>query len=365
LRIGLRASLNAMLMTHAAGGIRMTRQFEGWLAVMLTLGVVSAAADAQPYVVSTNFGNGADIELTENGGAGGAATAGGNGTKTNMNARWNFANVPPANPDRNEWAAMRFDLSEYEDKGSIVNVTLNAYMHRGNSNNNKNLRFYTISPGTEGEDWAESGTTYETMPGFTFDADSTTNVLDVGGAIIELGTFATTDVEAEGALATITLPSLTTLIQQMGSNNLLTVLITTAGSTNGQWRALTKEASGSEFGAISGNVGDFAPFLQFDLSDGSGLAGDYNGDGFVDAADYTVWRNHLNEPDETNLNNNGDGGGVGPSDYDLWKSQYGQGTPAGGGGLAASVVPEPTTLAICLVLALVNSLCMRRNTTRR
>jgi pectin methylesterase-like acyl-CoA thioesterase len=76
-----------------------------------------------------------------------------------------------------------------------------------------------------------------------------------------------------------------------------------------------------------------------------GLQGDFNNDGLVDAVDYTVWRNYLGDADETNISNNGDGGGVGPTDYDVWKADYGDTTPgAGAGGLAS--VPEPTTLVV-------------------
>jgi hypothetical protein len=78
-----------------------------------------------------------------------------------------------------------------------------------------------------------------------------------------------------------------------------------------------------------------------------GLPGDYNGDGFVDAADYTVWRNHLGDANETNISNNGDGGGIEQSDYAWWKANYGNGNPPGAGGLAA--VPEPTSVALLLV----------------
>lgn len=75
------------------------------------------------------------------------------------------------------------------------------------------------------------------------------------------------------------------------------------------------------------------------------LLADFNGDNVVDAIDYTVWRNHLGETDEANINNSGDGGDVGPGDYDLWKSQYGESLP-GSGGLAAGVIPEPGALVL-------------------
>jgi hypothetical protein len=327
----------------------MISQLRRAVAIFSCVFAASAAqlATGQTSTVSTAFGSGADIELTENGGVG-TATAGGNGTKINMNARWNFANMPPTgNPDRNEWAAMRFDLSEHADKSSISNLTLNFYMHRANANNNKNLHFYALAPGMIGEDWDEATTTYATMPGFTFDSDSTTNVLATGTTIIDLGNFATMGVEAEGALAEVTLPGLTTLVQGMGTNNLLTVLVSTAGSTNGQWRALTKEASGSEFNAISGNVGDFAPFLEFDTSVVEGLPGDYNENDIVDAADYTVWRNNFGSA--TALPND-DSEGVADDDYDRWKTNFGM-TLGGGGSAAGSTVPEPSAMYLAIVAA--------------
>jgi hypothetical protein len=82
-----------------------------------------------------------------------------------------------------------------------------------------------------------------------------------------------------------------------------------------------------------------------------GLPGDYNGDDVVDAVDYTVWRNNLNDLDETDLNNNGNGGGVTDSDYTWWKQHYGDTNP-GAGGLAGGTIPEPTTFTLVLLTGL-------------
>jgi hypothetical protein len=84
-----------------------------------------------------------------------------------------------------------------------------------------------------------------------------------------------------------------------------------------------------------------------------GLAGDYNGDGFVDAADYTVWRNNLDGDDSAFAAGSRDPGNMGPidgDDYTFWKNNYGNGNPGAGGlaGLADSVVPEPSTIALIL-----------------
>jgi len=80
-----------------------------------------------------------------------------------------------------------------------------------------------------------------------------------------------------------------------------------------------------------------------------GVPGDYNGDGQVDAGDYVRWRNNLGDPDETDINSLGDGGGVTISDYTYWKDRYGD--PGAGGGGIISQVPEPSA-ATLLLLAL-------------
>ncbi|MEN1678980.1 MAG: glycoside hydrolase family 30 beta sandwich domain-containing protein [Planctomycetota bacterium] len=88
------------------------------------------------------------------------------------------------------------------------------------------------------------------------------------------------------------------------------------------------------------------------------LAGDFNGDGVVDAGDYAVWRDNFGAGDESALNFSGDGGGVGLSDYELWRSNYGAiGTaaPAEPNGAA----PEPCAAAL-LLHAAVAALLFRR-----
>ena len=91
------------------------------------------------------------------------------------------------------------------------------------------------------------------------------------------------------------------------------------------------------------------------------LFGDFNDDGIVDAADYTVWRNNLGNESEDVINNAGDGmGGVDSGDYEVWKQHYGQMTGLGSGGIAASVIPEPAS--IWLMAAAVALAITRRRT---
>ncbi|MCO6043275.1 autotransporter-associated beta strand repeat-containing protein [Aeoliella sp. ICT_H6.2] len=84
-----------------------------------------------------------------------------------------------------------------------------------------------------------------------------------------------------------------------------------------------------------------------------GLQGDFNGDGIVDIADYTVWRNNLGAADESALMGNGDGlNGVDAGDYAVWKSNFGSGAAAAAGSNAQQTVPEPSSiLLLALVLA--------------
>ena len=62
-------------------------------------------------------------------------------------------------------------------------------------------------------------------------------------------------------------------------------------------------------------------------------SGDFNGDGVVDAADYTVWRDG-DSPDSTTAG------------YALWVENFGQSSASGSG---ADHVPEPTTLLLALL----------------
>jgi hypothetical protein len=90
---------------------------------------------------------------------------------------------------------------------------------------------------------------------------------------------------------------------------------------------------------------------------GMTVAGDYNGNGIVDAADYTVWRDTLGST--TDLRANGDNTGasvnlIDQADYTFWKSRFG--ATSGSGALSSGAVPEPRTA----VLLLVGGICWLR-----
>ena len=76
------------------------------------------------------------------------------------------------------------------------------------------------------------------------------------------------------------------------------------------------------------------------------VAGDYNNDGTVDAADYTVWRDHLGQSMALPNTDPADTDDmVTQAEYNFWKSRFGS-TSGSGAVQGNSPVPEPTSLAL-------------------
>ncbi len=102
----------------------------------------------------------------------------------------------------------------------------------------------------------------------------------------------------------------------------------------------SNEGDGINQGGFTGTMAgmDFNNFLgtqYFSLVVPGASNGDFNGDGFVNAADYPVWRKT-------------DGTQAG---YDAWRDNFGQ--PVGSGtALGASGVPEPASLVLAMAGAL-------------
>jgi hypothetical protein len=111
--------------------------------------------------------------------------------------------------------------------------------------------------------------------------------------------------------------------------------------------------SSIELPTLTGLSWNTSQLLSGVLSVVAGLSGDYNQNGTVDAADYTLWRNNLGSG--TSLPND-DTAGVGPDDYARWKSHFGE--MAGSGATAShntAAVPEPTAAVLVLVAGLIAS----------
>jgi hypothetical protein len=70
----------------------------------------------------------------------------------------------------------------------------------------------------------------------------------------------------------------------------------------------------------------------------TGIDGDYNDNDIVDAADYVVWRDRLNQP--VTIPNDATPGSVTAADYAVWRSNFGR-VPGSGSALTLGAVPEP------------------------
>jgi hypothetical protein len=73
-----------------------------------------------------------------------------------------------------------------------------------------------------------------------------------------------------------------------------------------------------------------------------GVAGDYNNNGTVDAADYVLWRKGNPLQNEV-----ADPGIVSAADYTEWRARFGNSSGAGS-ALGGSLVPEPTGVVLAL-----------------
>ncbi|QDU59135.1 Autotransporter-associated beta strand repeat protein [Aeoliella mucimassa] len=100
---------------------------------------------------------------------------------------------------------------------------------------------------------------------------------------------------------------------------------------------------------LSGAVADMFTLSQSTateliLTAVSGMTGDFNNDGLVNLADYTVWRDHLGSAAATLLNDES-GEPIGMAQYEVWKASF---ATAGGGPRIDAVqgVPEPTSVML-------------------
>ena len=82
-----------------------------------------------------------------------------------------------------------------------------------------------------------------------------------------------------------------------------------------------------------------------------GIDGDYNGNGIVDAADYTIWRDTrgANVPAGTGADGDSNGN-IAANDYTVWKNNFGDTSASGGFIASGAAVPEPSAAMIFLLL---------------
>ena len=79
-------------------------------------------------------------------------------------------------------------------------------------------------------------------------------------------------------------------------------------------------------------------------------SGDYNGDGRVDAADYTVWRDTFGATENLSADGNGNRT-IDAGDFDHWSSRFGDllGSGAGASSIAVPEPPAATLFAVAMI----------------
>ncbi len=133
---------------------------------------------------------------------------------------------------------------------------------------------------------------------------------------------------------------------------------------NEWWTDAQLNADGDGAAMVRGFKGDYevsasaagqTVSVEATLSDGGAqlmvalpiLVGDYNSDGMVDAADYTVWRDSVGSTSSLAADGNNDGV-VDDGDYQLWTSRLGSVAAP----VATSSVPEPSALSVVVLFGL-------------
>jgi hypothetical protein len=316
--------------------------------------------------VTTAQGLGLDGEATENRNTTtNEIVYGFNGTKVNMNARYNGYNngFPPGDPlgdtdgdDRNEFWLMRFDLSAESNKSQITNTALKLTAWR-TSNLQKDLRIWGVNAGTTGlNTFSETSILFADLPGFVMDNDITTTSVDPSTTTY-LGDFLFPNhpgdiIPAEGDLLTINQSVLDTtgpngtsepagggvavqssldgFLRSLGPTDMALFLVGGVAS-NGQVRIGVKETLATETGVFQCPAGECAPIMSYDLT--AGQPGDFDSDNDVDGRDFLEWQRG-NSPSP-----------LSSTDLIAWQNNYGAG---GLGALAA--VPEPSTALLSLTM---------------
>jgi len=110
--------------------------------------------------------------------------------------------------------------------------------------------------------------------------------------------------------------------------------------------------------AVSGNI--FTGNIM-EVMGGGGLMGDYNGNGKIDAADYTVWRDAM----PGGALSNDDDGMADEGDFTYWRAHFGETSGSGAGAAAGAAVPEPSSLLLLFCGGLMACMLRLQNRDKR
>jgi autotransporter-associated beta strand protein len=164
-----------------------------------------------------------------------------------------------------------------------------------------------------------------------------------GNTAVEEGTLSITNNDTLANAANVLLSSGVLLdLDFTGSDTINSLFINGNLAASGTWGSFASSAAHKS--ALFDGLGMLNVMVG-----AAGQIGDFNGDGMVNLADYTVWRDNLGGPESALANPGNNNGIVDAGDYTAWKSNFG----AGSGSvqaLSAVAVPEPTGIAVLLGL---------------
>jgi hypothetical protein len=257
--------------------------------------------------------------------------------------------------------ALKFDLSEIVP-GSVETASLELTASETVTGTHT-FRVFGLEHDAAGWDWDEGTVDFDTLAGVTFDGNSRTlginpnytangqqagpsnPALDVPN-LLRLGEFSADNLTAGQtvSLADLNLSvflNLAAFFEGESQDGLVTLILEQINDSS---------SNDASFWSKEGNS-LLAPRLVVDAmlaaAGPGGLAGDYNNNGTIDAADYTAWRDAVTAG-ATSLTNDPTPGTVDESDFSYWRAHFGE-TLGSGSGQAAGAVPEPASLVLMFV----------------
>ena len=117
------------------------------------------------------------------------------------------------------------------------------------------------------------------------------------------------------------------------------------------WRPMIMAARDRDYTLQYFSSGDFAGYTLLTVGESPETPGDYNGDGEVDAADYSVWRDRLGE-DSALPNETATPGRVTPEDYQVWRVNYASSYADDALDSVVSPAPAPGSSTLLALLSL-------------
>lgn len=216
--------------------------------------------------------------------------------------------------------------------GGRVDISEGKEFTVGSSNTDQTYSGSLIGIGT----FVKAGTGTQTLSGA---ATTSTATLEVEDGILNL----TDLILADTANVSLLNGGGTLNLGFAGTNIINALFIDDVSQAIGTWGAVGSGAD-NESGLITGTG-----LLQVSTMVSDLLIGDYNEDGTVNIADYTLWRNNLGADGSMLANRDpANMGVIATADYDSWKANFGE-TSTAAAVASLSNVPEPTSYLLLTI----------------